>query len=161
MLILGVGNELLGDEGLGVHVARSLLDGRCSLPADVKVLEAGTALLDFVPEMSRHARVFVVDVVRTGREPGTLYRWEVVADSVRRMETLPSTSLHEWGLLETLRAAEMLGLMPKNLTLLGAEPQTIEPSMELSPRLAQVVEKLVTILLEEASSAHLSELQKS
>jgi hydrogenase maturation protease len=148
MLVVGIGNELLGDEGLGVHVVRSLRDDRGSLPTEVDLLEAGTALLDALQEMSAYPRVILVDAVRAGRESGTLYRWELVSDSIRRCEYLPPTSMHDWGLIDTLRAAEMLGLLPKRITLLGAEPAFLGPGMELSPEVARAKERLIAIVRE-------------
>jgi len=155
VLIVGTGNELLGDEGLGIHVVRSLRARAC-LPAHVELIEAGTALLDFIPQMARHGRVILVDAIRAGGEPGTLYRLEVVAGSVLQRETCLPISLHEWGIRETLWAAEMLGMMPERLTLLGAEPETVEPSLELSPRLAGAAEKIVGLLREVAGATRLA-----
>ncbi|MBI3670030.1 MAG: hydrogenase maturation protease [Acidobacteria bacterium] len=152
LLIVGIGNELLGDEGLGVHVARSLLAARDSLPARVEVLEAGTALLDFVAEMSRYSHVIIVDAVRAGQEAGTVYRVGSVAEFASQFEDNPPISLHEWNLIETLQVAEKLGLMPRQLTLIGAEPESLDPSTELSPKLAQAAEKIISILLAEESS---------
>jgi hydrogenase maturation protease len=149
VLIVGTGNELLGDEGLGIHVVRSLV-ARTSLPAHVEVIEAGTALLDLLPEMARCSRVILIDAIRAGGEPGTLYRLEIVAGSVLQTDTSLPVSLHQWGILETLRSAEMLDLMPQQLTLLGAEPESVELGLELSPRLTKAAEKIVAILLQEA-----------
>jgi hydrogenase maturation protease len=154
MLIVGVGNELLGDEGLGVHVARSLLQRSPPLPPHVEVMDAGTALLDILPEMARHARVFVVDAIRCGKEPGTLYRAEVDSSFLGRTEASPPLSLHQWDLLETLRVGEALGLLPAQLTLLGAEPETISPGTSLSLRLAQAAEDIVAALLTEIFSTN-------
>jgi hydrogenase maturation protease len=158
VLILGVGNELLGDEGLGIHVARALIVQ--SLPEHVQVIEAGTALLDLLPEMARHDRVILVDAVRAGREPGTIYRVEMVAGSIRQKEMPLQFSLHEWGILETLQAGETMGLMPKQLELLGAEPEKMELTMELSPRLERAAEQIVDLLVSEtgipAHEAHSS-----
>jgi len=152
VLIVGIGNELLGDEGLGVHVARSLLGAKASLPPQVEVLDAGTALLDLLPEMSRYSRVILVDAVRAGQEAGRIYRLESLADFAGQLDTNPRMSLHQWDLMETLRVAEMLGLLPKKLSLVGAEPESIAPGTELSPKLTQAAEKIVSILLDEASS---------
>lgn len=149
VLVVGVGNELLGDEGLGMHVARSLLAERASLPSQVDVLPAGTSLLDFVQEMSRYSRVIIVDAVHNGQKPGTIYRVETLAELARQLETLPPISLHEWSLIETLRAAEELGLLPAQLTLIGAEPESIAPSAELTPMLARAAQQIVSMLLEE------------
>ncbi len=148
VLIVGVGNELLGDEGLGVHVARSLLAAQAS-PPQVEVLEAGTSLLDVVQEMSRYSRVIIVDAVRAGQEPGTLYRAETLADLAGHLETILPISLHQWSLIETLRAAETLGLLPGQLTLVGAEPESIAPGTELSPRLARAAQRITSMLLKE------------
>jgi hydrogenase maturation protease len=148
VLIVGTGNELLSDEGLGIHVVRSLV-ARVSLPAHIEVIEAGTALIDLVPEMAPHSRVILIDAIRAGGEPGTLYRIEIVAGSVLRTETSLPVSLHQWDILETLRAAALLGLMPRQLTLLGAEPEAMEPGLELSPRLTRAAEEIVAILLRE------------
>jgi hydrogenase maturation protease len=150
VLVIGTGNELLGDEGLGVHVARALL-ARDGLPEHVEVLEAGTALLDLLPHMSRYPQVILVDAVRAGQEPGSLYRLEIVAGSALQPVSYPPVSLHEWGILETLHAAETLGLMPGQLTLLGAEPEIVEPSLELSPRLARAAAQIVALLLDEVT----------
>lgn len=152
ILIVGIGNELLGDEGLGVHVARWLLAAKDSLPAQVDVLEAGTALLDLVAEMPRYSRVVIVDAVRAGQEAGTVYRVESVAEFARQLEANLPISLHQWNLIETLQVAGKLGLLPRQLTLIGAEPESIDPSTELSPKLAQAAEKIISILLAEASS---------
>lgn len=157
LLIVGVGNELLGDEGLGVHVARALLAAKDSLPAQVDVLEAGTALLDLVAEMPRYSRVVIVDAVRAGQEAGTVYRVESVAEFARQFEANLPISLHQWNLIETLQVAEKLGLLPRQLTLIGAEPESIGPSTELSPKLARAAEKISSILLAEASSMRADE----
>lgn len=159
VLIIGAGNELLADEGLGVHVVRALLAGEP--PPHVTVLEAGTALLDLLPEMSRHSRVILVDAVSAGRDPGTLYRLEIVKDSICQTETLPPFSLHEWGIVETLQAAEKLGLMPHQLTLLGAEPATIQLGLELSPWLAKAAEQIVALISEEVGYKGRSSTRKS
>lgn len=151
VLIIGIGNALLGDEGLGVHVARKLLEQK-ALPTQVEVLEAGTALLDFLPEMARYSRVILVDAVRAGREPGTLYRAELVCDSGLELGSNPLLSLHEWGLCETLLVAERLGLLPRRLTLVGAEPESIAPRLELSPVLGRAAEQIVSLLLAEVAS---------
>ena len=153
VLVLGLGDELSGDEGLGMHVARSLLAERGSLPAQVDVLPAGASLLDFVPEMSRYSRVIIVDAVRNGQTPGSLYRAETLAELARHLETLPPISLHEWSLIETLRAAEGLGMLPAQLTLIGAEPESIAPSTELTPMVARAAQEIVSMLLEELRNA--------
>ena len=149
VLVVGIGNELLGDEGLGVRVARRLLAARSLLPAHVAVLECGTCLLDIVPEMSRCSHVIIVDAIRGGREAGTVYRAEMPANLSGQFQAGPSLSLHQWGVMETLQAAKLLGLSPPRITVLGAEPERAHPSLELSPALAHAEAKIVATLLTE------------
>lgn len=149
VLVVGIGNVLLGDEGLGVHVARSLEAMQGSLPENLHVLEAGTALFDVLAEMARYPCVILVDAVRAGREPGTVYRADGLAEIASSGESRPAVSLHELDLSQTLRMAELLGYLPAQLSLLGAEPASMALGTQLSPPLAQAAEKIVALLLNE------------
>lgn len=159
VLIAGVGNELLGDEGLGVHVARLLLAAKDALPAQVDVLEAGTALFDLVAEMPRYSRVVIVDALRAGQEAGTVYRVESIAEFACQFESDLPISLHQLNLIDALRVAERLRLLPSQLTFIGAEPEKTYLSTRLSPKLARAAEKIVSILVAETSlmRAHTTE----
>jgi hydrogenase maturation protease len=149
ILIVGIGNELLGDEGLGVHVARRLQAAAYALPAHVSVLECGTCLLDVLPEMSHHSHVIIVDAMRGGQKAGTVYRAELPGNLDAELPAVPYLSLHQWGAIETLRAAKLLGMSPRRTTLVGAEPECMEPSLELSPALARAAEQIAATLLAE------------
>jgi hydrogenase maturation protease len=148
VLVVGIGNELLGDEGLGVHVARRLAAAKDSLPPHVEVIEGGTSLFDLLPALSRCARVTIVDAVRAGREPGSIYRLERL-DVADQCAGGPPVSLHDWGVLETLQAGRMLGMLPAWVSLIGAEPESIAPGTKLSPRLEQAAGRIVSMLLAE------------
>jgi hydrogenase maturation protease len=71
-LILGIGNLLLSDEGVGVHVARALQ--REELPSNVITLEVGTAFLDALPEIELADRIIIIDAMQADHAPGTIYR---------------------------------------------------------------------------------------
>jgi hydrogenase maturation protease len=157
VLIVGLGNMLLSDEGLGVHVARALTDQRARLRAGVEVLEAGTCLLDVLPAMAACARAILVDAISAGGEPGTVYRAELAGALDGPEEGGATVSLHQWGVLQTLRAGEMLGLIPPRITLLGAEPERLEPGTELSPALARARDRIVSLLLDELAARDLLE----
>jgi hydrogenase maturation protease len=145
---VGIGNELLGDEGLGVHVARALAAAP-ALPASAEVVEAGLAPLDLAGEMVRRERVILVDALRAGRAPGTLYRLELREEMVERMPSDAVFSLHQWGLADTLRAIALMGMLPRRVTVLGAEPERVAPGLGLSPVGARAVERLVAVVLAE------------
>ncbi len=149
ILVVGVGNELLSDEGVGVHVARRLSALMKKLPPWVEVIDAGTALFDVLGELPLHSHVILVDAMRGGGEPGSIYRLDKGAELADRGEPGTPTSLHQWGVVETLRAARTLGLESRNLTVIGIEPETLEPSTDLSPAVAGAAERVVAMLLAE------------
>jgi hydrogenase maturation protease len=150
LLIVGIGNELLGDEGLGVHVARRLLARGTPVHADV--LEAGTALFDALPELARYRHVILVDAICAGGVPGTVYRADIREDLSGGVEGTLPLSLHQAGLFDILASARLLGLLPKRLTLVGAEPDRLAPSLELSPAVEGAAERIVAELLREGAT---------
>jgi len=149
ILVIGVGNVLLGDEGVGVHVARCLSAQQDALPPTVEVLDAGTALFDVLGEMSRYRRVILVDAMRGDGPPGSIYRLDHGSGLADDGGPRTAASLHQWGVVETLWAARTLGLEPPDLTLIGIEPATLAPGTELSPEVERAVRRIVSILFEE------------
>jgi hydrogenase maturation protease len=115
----------------------------------VDVVECGTCLLDLAPEMPRYSRVIVVDAIRGGGAPGTIYRAEMPEDLSGELPGAPALSLHQWGVMETLQAAKLLGLSPRRTTLIGAEPACVQPGLELSPALERAGAEIVSTLLSE------------
>lgn len=150
ILVAGVGNELLGDEGLGVHVARALKRG--PPVAGVEVCEAGTALFDLLGEMARYEWVIVVDAIQGGGPPGTVYRLEWDAGAEEAAEPGAVASLHEFGVAETLRAGRLMGLLPDRLTVIGAEPARITAGAALSKEAAEAAGRIVKLVASEAAS---------
>jgi hydrogenase maturation protease len=124
-LVLGLGNQLLGDEGVGVHAAEELLRG--PLPSGVVVLDVGTAVLDALPAMEVAERIVVVDAVRADRAPGTVYR--VPFDEMSHPQVIGS--VHGFDLS---RALALSGRTDQpEVVVIGVEPETIDWSLELSP----------------------------
>ncbi len=143
-LVIGVGNLLLGDEGLGVHAARALLTG-CDPPA-FDVVDAGTSLFEVIGAAKGYDRLIILDAIRAGGEPGTLYRMET-ADIEACLEWEVATfSLHEWGIADSLRAARLTGILPPHIVILGAEPAMIEPRLTLSPPAQGAVKRILCLL---------------
>ncbi|MEJ5366775.1 MAG: HyaD/HybD family hydrogenase maturation endopeptidase [Bryobacteraceae bacterium] len=146
-LVAGVGNILLGDEGLGVHAVRRLLEE--GLPAGTDAVDAGTALGDLLAELGRYDRLILVDAVRGGGRAGDLYRLEVRSSGDLRRALSP-LSLHEFGVADALEQARALGALPPRVVLLGMEPERIEPGIGLSPHVAAALPGLVRLIREEA-----------
>ncbi len=134
-LILGIGNLLLGDEGVGVHVARALPQER--LPENVTVLEVGTAFLEALPEIERADRIIVIDAMHGGHAPGTVYR--VPYDDCVKPECI--ASLHGFDLS---RAIFLAGreTVPETV-IIGVEPARIDWGTELSPEIMGMLPAII------------------
>ncbi|TNF50043.1 MAG: hydrogenase maturation protease, partial [Deltaproteobacteria bacterium] len=98
LLVMGVGNTLRGDDGFGVAVLDEV--GHRAVPCNVDLLDAGTSIIDLMEELNGRRKVVVIDAVRGGQAPGTLYRFS--PEDVKA-EAVPADSLHQVGLLDTLR----------------------------------------------------------
>ncbi len=130
-LILGIGNLLLCDEGVGVHVARALQ--REGLPEDVVALEVGTAFLDALPEIERAGRIIVVDAMQAGHHPGTIYR--VPFADCARPECI--ASLHGFDLSRVIFLAGRE--VAPEAVVIGVEPARIDWGTHLSPEIQEMV----------------------
>lgn len=129
ILVLGVGNLLLKDDGVGVHAVRELL--REPWPEDVTLLDGGTFTHDVFYLFKGYDRLLVLDIVHAGGEPGSLYRLseeQLVHNESRRL------SIHDIDLLDSLRMAEQLHGSRPDMVIVGMEPADYTSwSMELSP----------------------------
>jgi hydrogenase maturation protease len=140
-LVLGLGNILLGDEGVGVRVAQALVTE--SLPPDVTVLDAGTAILDALPAIEEADRLIVVDAVKADGAPGSVYR--IPFDEMARPAVIGS--LHGFDLSRVLALAGRVA--PVDVVVIGVEPQVIEWSLSLSPGVRDAVPAALQAVREE------------
>jgi hydrogenase maturation protease len=140
-LVLGMGNLLLSDEGVGVHVARALA-GRV-LPENVSVVEAGTAFLDVLPDIEKADRILLIDAMEGGGAPGSVYR--VPFDQCIHPDML--ASLHGFDLSRVLYMAG--SDRAPVVTVFGVEPARIAWGTELSPVVARVVPAVEEAILSE------------
>lgn len=141
-LILGIGNLLLSDEGIGVHAVRELAER--GLPAGVEVLDGGTSGADLIDALADRPKIVVIDAASGDGHPGTIYRCE----ARDLMEQEHALSLHEFGLIDSLRMAEQLGCAPRRVIVLGVQPATLAPGMELSPEVAAVLPKVIALAIQ-------------
>jgi len=144
-LILGLGNLLLSDEGVGVHAARALAERE--LPPGVSVVEAGTAFLDVLPEIEEADRILLVDAMEGGGAPGSVYR--VPFDQCRHPKML--ASLHGFDISRVLFMAG--NRRAPEVTVFGIEPARIEWGTEVSPQVRAVLPKLADVILAEAAQS--------
>jgi hydrogenase maturation protease len=124
VLVLGLGNTLLADDGVGVHVVR-LLASDPSRPSGLSPIDGGTLGFRLLGSLTRSNAVLVVDAAELGEQPGALrlLDQDALADYVSRGGRM---SAHEAGLVDLLTLARLEGWAPARLALLGIQPQRIE-----------------------------------
>jgi hydrogenase maturation protease len=141
ILVMGIGNLLLGDDGLGIHAVREL--GRTDLPDTVDLMDAGTAFLDAVSEIGDVTKIVIIDAVRYGKKPGTVYR--IPIDPGRRPSD--GVCLHGFSVIDTMKLAR--SKLPETVVLLGIEPESIDWTMELSHTVSKAMPLLIDAVLHE------------
>jgi hydrogenase maturation protease len=154
-LVLGVGNTLMRDDGVGVQAVGALADGY-ELPTNVLVVDGGVAGLRLLSEIAAADYLIIVDAVRRGGVPGSIYRLGQEDLHPRRG---PFVSAHEVGIAELLAAAEFTGRLPET-HIIGIEPlETETVCLELSSPLRCALPQVVTAIIERLR-AHGAELKR-
>ena len=154
VLIAGIGNVFLGDDGWGVEVVRRLAERE--LPAGVRAVDYGIRGVHLAYDLLEGdvEVLILVDAVPTGEPPGTVCllelddqtRAELAADGA----TVDSHAMHPQAVLAALEA---LGGHVGRILVIGCQPQTLEPGMALSPVVAATVEPALGLVLETAAAA--------
>jgi len=142
-LILGIGNLILKDEGIGVHVVRALEEKK--LPPEVDLIDGGTATMDLLSIIYESRRIIVIDALKAGGEPGTIYR--CLPEDLMETSDRP-LSLHQLGLLDVLGMSRQLG-GDAAVVIIGVEPKEISWGLELTEELQAVVPKVVKAVKKE------------
>ncbi len=145
ILIIGLGNPLRGDDGVGPRVVTELR--RRGLPEGVEAIDAGTGGLDLLRVMEGRDAVIVVDAAEVGREPGTFVRF--TPEEVRLQLRGRGFSLHDAGLAEALALASALAHPLPPITLFGVQPERIGWEEGLSPAVEEAIPALVEAILRE------------
>jgi hydrogenase maturation protease len=149
--VLGIGNLLLQDEGVGIHLVHRLAD-KVDSP-NIDLIDGGTT-----PDILSLAgndvdKLIVVDAAEVGDKAGTIYRFDIAdLDS----GTPSPVSLHELGLVDSLKLMDLFGSRPKSVTVIGIEPKVIGYGLELSPELEEKMPQLMKIVLDEIKETNTS-----
>lgn len=145
-LVLGLGNVLLGDEGVGVRVVERLLE-RYDFPAGVQVMDGGNQGLYLLPYVEDATRLVVVDAVQARRPPGSLMR--LTGDEIPIFLDTAKISPHQEGLQDLLAVAKLKGHLPEQVVFWGVQVESLGVGLELSPAVASQVDALVEKVLVE------------
>ncbi|MBN1160507.1 MAG: HyaD/HybD family hydrogenase maturation endopeptidase [Dehalococcoidales bacterium] len=143
IVVIGVGNLLQKDEGVGIHAIRSLQE--MDLLADVKLVDGGTSP-DLIAYTMAGEKMIIIDCASAGGEPGEIYRFNPEDLEAGRSRL---TSAHEMGVVENLKLMEITGNKPKETVIIGVEPAEIGWGMELSETLEKKLPEVVRMVLGE------------
>lgn len=146
--VIGVGNILMGDEGLGVRALKPLGERVAEFGDRVELVDAGTALIDILDDYTGCDVILLIDVVRGGGVPGAIYRFEP-EDLCRTRGGGVATSLHQMSVLEVLEMERLTGREIPKVIILGMEPENIRLGLELSETVAGRLPRLVETVLDE------------
>ncbi len=144
-LLLGVGNLLLTDEGIGIHAIQRIIDKKM-LPEDVEIIDGGTAGLALLYYLEGVDMLVIVDAVETSGPPGTIVRLD--GDKIHTYMAL-KVSPHEITLPDFLAAARLRDLYPKEVVVWGMQPRSLEVGVDLSPDIESRLGILVDYIVQE------------
>jgi len=146
ILIVGVGNPLLGDEGVGLHAVRSL--SQLPMPEEVDILDCGCDLLNLISYIDKPKKIIILDAIRAGGKPGRIYKFDL-----DELETIQTTtrSAHQ------LQAVDALQLLKKvcpclshcRIIVMGIEPKAMELNGDLSQEIRESIDDLTRLVREE------------
>jgi hydrogenase maturation protease len=148
LLVLGVGNVLLQDEGAGVHTVREL--AKHTYPPEIELVDGGTAGLDLLYLVEEASRLIIIDAVNGEAEPGTIFKFNP-EDIEERFLPVKGNSLHDFGIMEMLHLGKSLGVLPQTMVY-GIQPGAVEWGMELTPKVAAALPRLTRLVEEEIES---------
>ena len=143
--VVGVGNLLLKDEGIGVHTTHALQ--QIDIPHNVKIIDGGTSP-DLPYYLKNVDKLIIIDAVKAGGKPGTIYRFHPYDMDIESERII---SLHELGLAQSLRMMRLMGNTPKETVIIGIEPKEIDWGTELSAELQQKIPEIINAVLGEIS----------
>jgi hydrogenase maturation protease len=148
--VLGIGNVLLRDEGIGCHVAHAMEE--IPLP-DVKIMDGGTCpdVLQFLEDADK---LVIVDAVKGGGPPGQIYRFHLEDIT---LEQKPFLSLHDVSLVDNLMLMQLwhpdfIGV--GEAVIIGVEPREINWGLELSPELQEKMPQIIDTILAELNNTN-------
>ena len=148
IIVLGVGNTLLSDEGIGVRAIEKLQFDYL-LPPEVVVIDGGTTGMEMLEDLSNADHIIIIDAVRGGKAPASIIR--LVGEQVP-VFFKTKLSPHQIGLSDVLATLAFIGEQPGGVTIYGVEPVSLETGMALTPqveaRLPELMDLVVTELRE-------------
>lgn len=128
----------MSDEGVGIHAVQRL-EGKIK-DERVRVIDGGTMGLDLLPIFEEAECVFIIDCVKGGEKPGTVYKFN--PDEIKQVQDSLKMSLHDFNLVDVLNLAKALGQKIPEIIIYGVEPESLEWGMELTPEVSKALDRV-------------------
>ena len=135
--IIGIGNILLQDDGVGVHVIKQLENE--NLPSNIELVDAGTSTLDTLGLFLDYEKVIVVDCLRAGLQPGTIYKIKPEDIKSHKKESL---SIHDVQILDVVNMSNMMNKYPE-VIIFGIEPEKIALDLEMTETMISKIPEII------------------
>jgi hydrogenase maturation protease len=137
--ILGLGNILLQDEGIGVHIVNKL-EQNYTFDPTIKIIDGGTSGLDLLHQFEENDKIIIIDAVDFNQKPGFIQC--LANDEISKLFT-EKISSHQSGLKDILGAVKLLQNEPSQLYLIGIQPATVETGLKLSDEISNNINKIL------------------
>ena len=145
VVVLGLGNPLMADEGIGVYLIERLLES-AEYP-QVDFVDAGTGGVSILYHIEGRRKAIVVDCAFMDEPPGAIRRF--TPDQVQSTKVLAHQSLHEADLMRIIEMARQLGQAPGAIVIFGIQPERVEPGLGLSRTLMEKIDEYISMILHE------------
>lgn len=155
--VLGLGNILLRDEGVGVRVAEAIRE-KYSFSPDVEIIDGGTLGLDLLPLIEGKDQILIIDAVNFGKDPGYI---QVLNDDQIPSVLAAKMSVHSIGLSDVLFAAKLLDVTPKKMCLIGIQPQSLEVGLDMTDCIGGKIEQLIDLSIRTLESWNIECVSRS
>jgi hydrogenase maturation protease len=146
VVVLGLGNPLMADEGIGVCLVERLMESAADYPA-VDFVDAGTGGLSLLYHIEGRGKAIVIDCAFMDEPPGAIRRF--TPDQVQSTKVLAHQSLHEADLMRIIEMARELGQAPDQIVIFGIQPERVEPNLGLSRTLTERMDEYLSMILHE------------
>jgi len=146
VIVIGLGNTLMSDEGAGVRVVQRLSNFSDKFPL-VDFADAGTGGMSILHLIKDKNKAIFIDCAKMGGEPGSIRKF--TPEEIKSIKALAYQSLHEFDLIKIINMSDKLGQCPAEIIIFGIEPQSVKPGCELSKTLTDRLDEYVTMICKE------------
>ena len=148
-VVIGLGNPLMADEGIGCRLIECL-SADCGRFPNADFVDAGTGGMNLLHLLADRRRAILLDCAEMGAEPGRIRRFG--PDDVESVKQLAHLSLHECDIIKVIDMARRLGQCPDEIIIFGVQPGGIAPAMGLTEELAGRVDEYVELIAAELAT---------